>query len=148
MCASTGIMTFGLKKKILSNFLILIYFRLRTYGGRLDYNRFELTCYLCRVKQGSCIQCDYKSCQKAFHVRCAIDEKLIVSAQEMDELKLGDWNIKVFCGKHTNIGKKKVQKLQLQKFLASNGNHEAASKVIIDDEDSDNERFTRRTALL
>jgi len=67
------------------------------FGGKLNYQRFELKCYICHQQQGSCIQCDFKSCKKAYHVRCAIKESLIVSNEEMEELRLSTWDIKVFC---------------------------------------------------
>lgn len=70
--------------------------------------RLNLTCYICKIKQGSCIQCDFKKCSKPFHVRCAIKQNLIVSNEEMEKLRLDEWDIKVFCHKHTKIGTEKV----------------------------------------
>jgi hypothetical protein len=72
-----------------------------------------MKCYICHQekKQGSCIQCDFSGCKRAFHVRCAINEKLIVSNEEMEQLRLDTWDIKVFCHIHTRCGKQKIQKL-------------------------------------
>ena len=82
---------------------------LKQFGGALDYSRFELTCCICKTKQGSCIECDYKGCKKAFHVRCAIQRKFIVSKEEMEKKhKISDWDIKVYCHKHQSSGKKKI----------------------------------------
>eukprot|EP00347_Sterkiella_histriomuscorum_P015994 403354906 len=120
----------------------------RKFEGKLDYERFSLTCYICNIKQGACIQCDLKSCQKAFHVRCAIKERLIVSTEEMEDLRLGSWDVKIFCGKHTNIGKKKVQKIQLQKFLSTNCNKDVAKLISLDDQESEQDRVTRRQAMI
>lgn len=80
-------------------------YRLEMFGGTLNYERFELKCYICKQLQGSCIQCDFKCCKRSFHVRCAIQEKLIVSNEEMEELRLSTWDIKVFCHQHTKCGK-------------------------------------------
>jgi hypothetical protein len=74
--------------------------KLVEYGGKIEYERFDLKCSICTIKQGSCITCDFKSCTKSFHVRCAIKDKLILSTEEMEDLRLDTWNIKVFCKKH------------------------------------------------
>jgi hypothetical protein len=61
----------------------------------------DLTCCLCKIKEGACIQCDEKKCNRAFHVTCAIDYKLILPSEQMNELfKVDEWNIKVFCDRH------------------------------------------------
>jgi len=31
---------------------------LKNYGGQLDFSRFNLLCYICKEKHGSCIECD------------------------------------------------------------------------------------------
>ena len=74
---------------------------LTSYGGTLDYSRFDKLCSICNVKQGSCISCDFKGCNKDFHVRCAIKERFILSHAEMEQnLKVKDWDIKVYCHTH------------------------------------------------
>lgn len=50
----------------------------------LNKDRFNgLVCNICNVKEGSCIQCDYKDCLCSFHVRCAKMKGLIGSWEEM-----------------------------------------------------------------
>ena len=72
-----------------------------SFSGTLDYSRFSLDCSICGQKQGSCISCDLTGCKKVFHVRCAIKSKFILSVMEMEKkLKVGDWDIKVYCQKH------------------------------------------------
>ena len=63
------------------------------------------------MPQGACIQCDFNTCKRSFHVRCAMNEKLIVSNELMEELRLSTWDIKVFCHLHTRVGKQKIQKI-------------------------------------
>lgn len=43
-----------------------------TVNGKIMKKRFDLTCGLCKKKEGSILQCDFKNCTKSFHVRCAI----------------------------------------------------------------------------
>lgn len=125
--------------------------KLNMYGGSLNFERFELKCYICKVNQGACITCDFKMCKRAYHVRCAIKEKLILSNEEMEELRLSAWDIKVFCHQHTKCGKQKVQKLQLQKFLQHNGDDQMPQPNLVEQEEdtemkSGDERVTRRGA--
>jgi hypothetical protein len=40
-------------------------------------HKTTLTCSLCCLREGTCIQCDYKDCTIAFHVRCAKRRGLI-----------------------------------------------------------------------
>mmetsp|Transcript_11232 Transcript_11232/g.15137 ORF Transcript_11232/g.15137 Transcript_11232/m.15137 type:complete len:109 (+) Transcript_11232:1028-1354(+) len=71
---------------------------LHNFSGTLDYSRFGLECSICKEKQGSCISCDFNGCKKNFHVRCAIKSRFIMSYAEMEKkLKVGDWDIKVYC---------------------------------------------------
>ena len=85
------------------------------FSGRLNLKRYEYVCIICKVAEGSCIDCDLKSCKDKFHVRCAIQEGLILSNEEERQqeltLRVGEWDCKIFCPKHTKIGRLKVQKL-------------------------------------
>ncbi|KAI7865863.1 hypothetical protein BDF14DRAFT_1820768 [Spinellus fusiger] len=42
-------------------------------------------CHLCTQKQGLCIQCEEPTCQKRFHVTCAINQGLIAAAPNVPE---------------------------------------------------------------
>ena len=55
--------------------------------GKINLPEHEaLRCSICCLKNaGACIQCDYKDCTRAFHVRCAIREKLIRDWESMDD---------------------------------------------------------------
>lgn len=62
-----------------------------TIGGKLDPDRKKFPCYICRKKNyGVCIQCDYKDCQTAFHVRCAMEKKLIRDYESMNDQRPSD----------------------------------------------------------
>jgi len=78
------------------------------FSGNLNLTRFDLNCSICKVSTGSCIDCDYPACSRSFHVRCAINQGLILSSEDMQDSRLGEWDCKVFCQKHTKIGKKKL----------------------------------------
>ena len=82
------------------------------YQGKLNLDRYSLVCSICKVKEGSCISCDYHTCSKSFHVRCAMQNGLILSSEDMSEFRIGDWDCKIFCDKHTRIGKKKLESLK------------------------------------
>ena len=85
---------------------------LRKYGGKLNYERFQLTCYLCKVKRGSSISCDFFGCTKTFHVRCGIEKRLIKSVEEIESKhKVADWNVKIYCSTHLEKGQKKVKRI-------------------------------------
>ena len=54
--------------------------------GKINTARFNLSCSVCKKqKQGSCIQCDYKDCSSSFHIRCAINKKLISDWTTMED---------------------------------------------------------------
>ena len=57
---------------------------MKMFGGKLNMEKFDLLCYICKRKQGSCIQCDFDKCLKSFHVTCAIRENLIKSSEDME----------------------------------------------------------------
>ena len=77
-------------------------------GGQLDKNRFKLACGKCKLIKGSCIQCDFKNCQKGWHVRCATKLGVIKQFEEMRS-ELGNpqnqWSTPVFCQAHADEGK-------------------------------------------
>ena len=50
-----------------------------------------------------CIQCDFKDCRRAFHIRCAMNKKLIKAWDKMNEdqrAKEEDESCFIFCGGH------------------------------------------------
>ena len=68
--------------------------------GDINKERFDLKCDLCKVVQGACIQCDYKTCSTSFHIRCGIRTKLIVDWKVMHanlNITKPDQYLPIFC---------------------------------------------------
>ena len=79
----------------------------RSLGGKLRFDHYSLTCEICNKKQGACIQCDYRDCTAAFHVRCAIDAGIIREQTEALQRDNTDpYQMYLFCTKHQNKGRK------------------------------------------
>lgn len=41
--------------------------------SKIDPERFELKCFICKTKDGACLQCQFGRCQVAFHPECGKD---------------------------------------------------------------------------
>lgn len=54
--------------------------------GETTKERFNLVCRKCRIKNGACIQCDFKTCMRSFHVKCAVAAGRIPTSDEIEEL--------------------------------------------------------------
>lgn len=69
-------------------------------GGKVAPWRYDLNCTRCKQKDGACIQCDFRTCGKSYHVRCAIKSGMIKEWDTMQE-QLGnpadDQSTPVFC---------------------------------------------------
>ncbi|KAI9248647.1 PHD-zinc-finger like domain-containing protein [Sporodiniella umbellata] len=63
-------------------------------------SRWKLTCYICRRRQGACIQCDNKHCFTAFHVTCARWARLYMKMKPPNSHS-EDVALKAHCDKHT-----------------------------------------------
>lgn len=44
--------------------------------GKINSSRWNLTCSLCKIRKGACIQCSEPQCVTAFHVSCTKNHKL------------------------------------------------------------------------
>ena len=74
-------------------------------GGQLSPDAYKLTCTICKRngKNSACIQCDFRDCRTAFHVRCAIDKDFIKSWEANDKQLRAtedDNGMYIFCPKH------------------------------------------------
>lgn len=69
--------------------------------GEINDDRKGLFCHLCKDKRkhGYLVQCDFKNCLSNFHIRFAIDAKLIKEWEEMNVCreKENDHDCYVFC---------------------------------------------------
>lgn len=63
-------------------------------------SRWKLTCYICRRRQGACIQCDNKHCFTAFHVTCARWARLCMR-MKLHGSHYEDVALKAYCDRHT-----------------------------------------------
>eukprot|EP00347_Sterkiella_histriomuscorum_P013471 403364586 len=81
--------------------------------GKIFANeRQTLQCYICRKKStGACIQCDYKNCQQAFHVRCAMTKDIIKDWKTMNQQREDEEAEEcfIFCEKHEEVGRRDLQ---------------------------------------
>ncbi|CAO3618107.1 unnamed protein product [Cunninghamella echinulata] len=65
---------------------------------KIPKSRWKLTCYICRKKNGACIQCDNKHCCTAFHVTCARWARLCMRMKTQHDNSVV---LKAYCDKHT-----------------------------------------------
>ncbi|TNV84149.1 hypothetical protein FGO68_gene12006 [Halteria grandinella] len=81
--------------------------------GKISDQCYKLKCYICRAPNGTgyCVQCDYKCCQRPFHIRCGIDKGLIKSWTEMNDHRENEESYEcfLFCEKHLEVGKKELR---------------------------------------
>ncbi|ORE03513.1 hypothetical protein BCV72DRAFT_213042 [Rhizopus microsporus var. microsporus] len=68
--------------------------------GNIPKSRWKLTCYICRQRQGACIQCDNKHCFTAFHVTCARWARLYMKTK-IHNCHQEDAVLKAYCDRHT-----------------------------------------------
>lgn len=59
-------------------------------------SRWKLTCYICKLKVGACIQCSNKTCYTSFHVSCARRARLFLQQNPGNIYSPG----KSFCDRH------------------------------------------------
>ncbi|KAL4230621.1 E3 ubiquitin-protein ligase Jade-2 [Mactra antiquata] len=64
-------------------------------------SRWSLICCICKERNGACIQCSVKSCKTAFHVTCAITDKLEMKTVLIEDKNTEDVKLKAFCPKHS-----------------------------------------------
>lgn len=64
----------------------------------LQASRWALVCCVCKERNGACIQCSVKACKTAFHVTCAISDKLEMKTVLVEEKNTEDVKLKVCNG--------------------------------------------------
>lgn len=63
-------------------------------------SRWKLTCSICKIKEGACIQCAHRSCFTAFHVTCARKAKFYM---KMRGQTADNHDFKCYCDKHVPV---------------------------------------------
>jgi hypothetical protein len=54
--------------------------------GNLKRRRKNKPCYICKKKDGAiCLTCDYRDCNKWFHIRCGIDNKILRNGEALKD---------------------------------------------------------------
>ncbi|KAJ3343649.1 nuA3 HAT complex component nto1 [Gonapodya sp. JEL0774] len=66
---------------------------------QIPKSRWKLNCYICKQKDGCCIQCAHRNCYLAFHVTCARRAKLFMKMKARDGEE-NDKMLKSYCDKH------------------------------------------------
>lgn len=69
----------------------------------IDPERWTLNCYVCRQKQGTCIQCAAKDCFVAFHCTCAQTAGFLMTNcdHEFSETLKHQQYLPVYCHRHS-----------------------------------------------
>lgn len=65
----------------------------------ISKNRWKLVCYVCKRRQGACIQCANKHCFLAFHVTCAREHNFDLKMKA--GLERGE--LRAYCEKHSEV---------------------------------------------
>lgn len=95
-------------------------------SGQPDDICSKLCCSYCKLgkkSKGLKIQCDYKTCTTAFHVRCAIYNNLIDYTMDNNiEDPTNSWNKYIFCRKHIEIGTKTLRDMGPEELLKRRSN--------------------------
>lgn len=64
--------------------------------NNIPASRWKLTCYICKLRVGACIQCSNKACYTSFHVSCARRAKLFLQHSPIG----AQFTPKSFCDRH------------------------------------------------
>lgn len=72
---------------------------------KIPKSRWKLVCYICKQRNGACVQCSAKNCFIAYHVTCAKRLKCFMTPLKtgiLAEMSLGnEHNLISYCHKHT-----------------------------------------------
>ncbi|KAL8172548.1 hypothetical protein V2J09_024352 [Rumex salicifolius] len=68
--------------------------------GRIKDTRKKLICYLCKVRQGTCVRCTDGSCRTSFHPICAREAGHRLEI--WGKLGCDDVELRAFCSKHSH----------------------------------------------
>ncbi|KAF9979176.1 nuA3 HAT complex component nto1 [Actinomortierella ambigua] len=108
---------------------------------KIPVSRWRLTCYICKLRVGACIQCETKNCFRAFHVTCARKAHLYMKSR-LSRLPGGSGEVLTYrahCHKHTPRDYKDRIDIAGAAALFANRTIKKRRKKI--DEDSDDPDF-------
>ncbi|KAF9116274.1 nuA3 HAT complex component nto1 [Mortierella sp. AM989] len=113
---------------------------------KIPASRWKLTCYICKLRMGACIQCETKNCFRAFHVTCARKAHLYMKSKVSKVSNSGGEVIvhRAHCHKHTPRDYKGVIDIASAAALfAHKGIKKKRTKIRILDDDSDDPDYGR-----
>ncbi|KAF9174985.1 nuA3 HAT complex component nto1 [Mortierella sp. AD010] len=113
---------------------------------KIPASRWKLTCYICKLRMGACIQCETKNCFRAFHVTCARKARLYMKSKVSKVSNSGGEVIvhRAHCHKHTPRDYKGVVDIASAAALfAHKGIKKKRAKIRILDDDSDDPDYGR-----
>lgn len=90
---------------------------------RIDVRRFDLKCLICRQKQGACVQCNFGTCGKAFHVTCAQNNGFCFRFEWVDSNNHPEFlgRFMLYCSKDdprdTKDRRRKIESLERENYL-------------------------------
>lgn len=71
---------------------------------KIPASRWKLTCYICKMRMGACIQCETKNCFRAFHVTCARKAHLYMKSKLTKVGSAAEALVyRAHCHKHTPV---------------------------------------------
>jgi hypothetical protein len=99
---------------------------------KIPKSRWKLTCYICRRRQGACIQCENKQCFTAFHVTCARWARHCMRIRGHEGVAL-----EAYCERHTPKEYNKVDVVKMVSMAQqwfTDHRHDMPHKRYVDEE--------------
>ncbi|KAF9964693.1 nuA3 HAT complex component nto1 [Mortierella alpina] len=113
---------------------------------KIPASRWRLTCYICKLRVGACIQCETKNCFRAFHVTCARKAHLYMKSK-LSKVSSSGGEVLVYrahCHKHTPRDYKGVVDVAgAAAVFARKGQKKKRAKIRVIDDDSDDPEYRR-----
>ncbi|KAF9287143.1 nuA3 HAT complex component nto1 [Mortierella alpina] len=113
---------------------------------KIPASRWRLTCYICKLRVGACIQCETKNCFRAFHVTCARKAHLYMKSK-LSKASSSGGEVLVYrahCHKHTPRDYKGVVDIAgAAAVFARKGLKKKRAKIRVIDDDSDDPEYRR-----
>ncbi|KAF9573921.1 nuA3 HAT complex component nto1 [Mortierella alpina] len=113
---------------------------------KIPASRWRLTCYICKLRVGACIQCETKNCFRAFHVTCARKAHLYMKSK-LSKVSSSGGEVLVYrahCHKHTPRDYKGVVDIAgAAAVFARKGLKKKRAKVHALEDDSDDPEYRR-----
>ncbi|KAG0301556.1 nuA3 HAT complex component nto1 [Dissophora globulifera] len=113
---------------------------------KIPASRWKLTCYICKLRMGACIQCETKNCFRAFHVTCARRAHLYMKSKLSKASGSGGevLTYRAHCHKHTPRDYKGLVDLAgAAAVFAHKGLKKKKAKIRVLDDDSDDPDYGR-----